>query len=185
MPTDPVPVRRTGTPKRRCLGLVAAAAALGMLGTRAARAQQTWPERPVRLVAPFAPGGPADLIARVLAERLAQLWRQPVVVENRPGAGSNVGAEHAARTPPEGHTLLIAANTLVTAPALVPRLYLDPLRDFTPIAQIAYHPHILMVHPAVPARTLQEFVALARVQPVTYGSVASAPPAIPWGRCLP
>jgi tripartite-type tricarboxylate transporter receptor subunit TctC len=170
MPTDPGSIRRSGLPNRRRLGLSAAAAALGTLGARTARAQQIWPERPVRLIAPFAPGGPADLIARVLAERLAQLWRQPVVVENRPGAGGNVGAEYVARTPPDGHTLLVAANTLVTAPALVPRLPFDPLRDFTPIAQVASHPHILVVHPSVPAWTLAEFVALARAQPVSYGS---------------
>ena len=118
----------------------------------------------MRIVAPFAPGGPADFIARVLAERLAPVWNQPVVVENRPGAGGNVGAEHVARTPPDGHTLLVAANTLVTAPALVPRLAFDPMRDFTPIAQVACHPHVLVVHPSVPARSVAELQDLARAQ---------------------
>jgi tripartite-type tricarboxylate transporter receptor subunit TctC len=166
-PTAPI---RRGFGRRRLALLAAAAGALGTPRGAAPGQGTAWPERTVRLVAPFAPGGPADLIARALAERLSQSWRQSVVVENRPGAGGNVGAEHVARTPPDGHTLLVAANTLVTAPAMVPRLSFDPLRDFTPVAQVAYHPHILVVHPSVPARGLAEFVALAKTSPIAYGS---------------
>jgi tripartite-type tricarboxylate transporter receptor subunit TctC len=124
----------------------------------------------VRLIVPFAAGGPADIVGRALAERLPELWGQPVVVENRGGAGGNIGTEYVARRPADGYTLLLAANTLVTAPALVPALSFDPMRDFVPIAQVAYHPQILLVHPAVPARTLAEFIALAKAQPVSYGS---------------
>jgi len=151
---------------RRGLG----ALPLAMLGPRGGAAQQPWPDRTVRIVAPFAPGGPADIIARTLAERLPQIWQQPVVVENRTGAGGNIGSEYVARMPPDGYTLLIAPSTIVTAPALVPRLPFDPIRDFTPIAQAASHPQILIVHPSVQARTVAELVALARTQPVAYGS---------------
>ncbi len=151
--------------RRAFAGLVASVAA----ASRTA-AQANWPDRPVRLVAPFAPGGPSDVIARALAEQLGRSWRQPVVVENRPGAGGNVGSDYVARQPPDGLTLVVAANTLVTAPALVQRLPFDPLRDFTPIALVAQHPHILVVHPSVPATTLAELIALARTRPVSYGS---------------
>lgn len=151
---------------RRALG----AASIAMLDARGALAQQSWPDRPVRIVAPFAPGGPADVIARTLAERLPQIWQQPVVVENRTGAGGNIGSEYVARMPPDGYTLLIAPSTIVTAPALMPRLPFDPIRDFTPIAQAASHPQILIVHASVQARTVAELVALARTQPVAYGS---------------
>ena len=137
---------------RRALGCFA----MVLATASRAPAQVSWPERPVRLIAPFAPGGPSDVIARTLAEQLSRSWNQPVVVENRPGAGGNVGSDYVARQPPDGLTLVVAANTLVTAPALVQRLPFDPLRDFTPIALVAQHPHILVVHPSVPATTVAE-----------------------------
>lgn len=118
---------------------------------------QSWPARPVRLVVPFPPGGPADAIGRILAERLAELWGQPVIVENRGGAGGNIGAEHIARATPDGYSLLVAASSHVQGAALYRRLPFDPIRDFTAITQVAYYSLVVVVHPSVPATNLREF----------------------------
>ena len=95
---------------------------------------QAWPSRPVRIVVPFPPGGPADVLGRLLAERLAEGWGQPVIVENRGGAGGNIGAEAVARAAPDGHTLLLCASSHVQGAALYGKLAFDPIRDFTPVA---------------------------------------------------
>ncbi|MBX6374433.1 MAG: tripartite tricarboxylate transporter substrate binding protein [Acetobacteraceae bacterium] len=124
-----------------------------------------WPTRPVRLVVPFAPGGPADAIARSIGERLGEIWGQPVVVENRAGAGGNIGAEHVARSAPDGYTLLLCASSHVQNVALYRSLPYDPIRDFTPISLVAYYSLVVVVHPSVPARTLAEFAALMREKP--------------------
>ena len=108
----------------------------------------------MRIVVPFPPGGPADVLGRLLAERLAEGWGQPVVIENRGGAGGNIGAEAVARAAPDGHTLLLCASSHVQGAALYRRLAFDPIRDFTPITQIAYYSLVLVVHPAVPATSL-------------------------------
>jgi tripartite-type tricarboxylate transporter receptor subunit TctC len=149
-------------------------AVAGLLGAPALAWAQapSWPERPVRIVVPYAPGGPSDILARALAERLFDAWRQPVVVENRPGAGSAIGTEHVARQPADGYTLLLAATAHVMNPPLMPRLPFDPARDFTAIVNAAFHPMVLVVHPSVPVRTVPEFVALAGSRPggLTMGS---------------
>ncbi|MBV1796127.1 tripartite tricarboxylate transporter substrate binding protein [Siccirubricoccus sp. G192] len=149
--------------------LLAGAGLLAMPGLTWA---QAWPERPVRLIVPFAPGGPTDILARALAERLFDAWHQPVVVENRPGAGSSIGTEYVARQPPDGYTLLFGATAHVMNPPLLPRLPYDPVRDFTAIINAAFHPMVLVVHPSVPVRTVPEFLALAKSRPggVTMGS---------------
>jgi tripartite-type tricarboxylate transporter receptor subunit TctC len=152
--------------QRRTL-LTFAPAAWG--GARTAMAQPSapadWPSRPVRIVSPFPPGGAADLIARAIAEELTAPLRQPVVVENRTGAGGSVGTEFAARSAPDGYTLVMASTgPFAINPALF-RLSFDPSRDFTPVGMIATVPSVFVVHPAVPARTLQELLALARAQP--------------------
>jgi len=136
------------------------------------RAQQSWPTRPVRLIVPYAPGGPTDLLGRALAERLQQAWGQPVVVENRPGAGSTIGTDYAARQPADGYTLLLAATAHVMNPPLMPQLGYDPVRDFTAIVNAAFHPMVLVVHPSVPVHSVAEFVALAKATPggLTMGS---------------
>jgi tripartite-type tricarboxylate transporter receptor subunit TctC len=126
---------------------------------------QAWPSRPVRIVVPFPPGGPADVLGRLLAERLAEGWGQPVIIENRGGAGGNIGAEAVARAAPDGHTLLLCASSHVQGAALYSRLPFDPIRDFTPIAQLAYYSLVLVVHPSVPATNLAEFEALLRANP--------------------
>ena len=150
---------------------VAAAAAL-LAAPGVARGMAAFPTRPVRIVVPYAAGGPADIIARAPGEVLFETWRHPVVVENRPGGGATIGAEHVARAAPDGHTLLMAASAHVMNPALMPRIPFHAVRDFTPILQAAYHPFILVVHPSVPVASFPEFLALARSQPggVTMGS---------------
>lgn len=157
--------------RRRDL-LTALGIAAGLAAPRLARAQASFPDRPVRIVVPYAAGGPTDIIARAVTERLFEAWRQPVVVENRPGAGASIGAEHVARAAPDGHTLLVAASAHVMNPPLMPRLPYHPVRDFTPIIQAGYHPMILVVHPSVPANSFAELQALARRQEggVTIGS---------------
>ncbi|WP_211871136.1 Bug family tripartite tricarboxylate transporter substrate binding protein [Neoroseomonas terrae] len=157
----------TMTTRRLALGLTAAAS----LAT-AARAQADWPNRSIRLISPFPPGGAADLLARVLAEELSPVLRQTVVVENRTGAGGSVGTEAAVRSAPDGYTLVMgSAGPLAINPSLL-RLSYDPARDLVPIAPVAAVASVLVVHPSVNARTLPELLALARAEPgkLNYGS---------------
>ena len=154
-------------PRRRAL---AALLALPV----AARAQgSAWPDRPVRIIVPAAPGGPADLLARALGERLYETWRQPVVIENRAGAGNTIGTALVARAAPDGYTLLMATSGHVMNASVLPRLPFDALRDFTPIINLAFHPTVLTVHPSVPVRSLAEFIAMAKAQPGALTMVSS------------
>jgi tripartite-type tricarboxylate transporter receptor subunit TctC len=149
-------------------GLAAAGIAPGV-----ARAQDRYPNRPVRIISQFAAGGPADIIARMVAERLQSRWGQSVVVENRIGAAGTIGATHVARAAPDGYTLLMATNTHVMNPTLIPNLQYDPLADFTPIMRVASYYMFLVCHPSVPARNVQELIALAKRAPgtVTAGTI--------------
>jgi tripartite-type tricarboxylate transporter receptor subunit TctC len=128
-------------------------------------AAETWPTHAVRVMVPFAAGGPADTLARVVGEKLSLAWGQPVVVENRGGAGGNIGAELAARAAPDGYTLLVNPSNHVINASLYDKLPYDPLADFTPLTEMASYMLVLVVHPSVPATTLAEFVAWARAQP--------------------
>jgi tripartite-type tricarboxylate transporter receptor subunit TctC len=121
----------------------------------------------VHLVIPFTPGGPTDIQGRVIAEKLAARWGQPVVVENRPGAGSTLGSQAVARAAPDGYTLLLQGSAHVTNASLFPNLPYHPVDDFSPIMGISFQPVILTVHPSVPARTVAEYVELARQRPDT------------------
>ncbi|HEY4252359.1 MAG TPA: tripartite tricarboxylate transporter substrate binding protein [Roseomonas sp.] len=154
--------------RRHLLGGAAALAAL----PRGAAAQSRWPTRPVRLIVASAPGGPSDVCGRVLAERLNAAWGQGVVVENRAGAGGNIGADVVAKAAPDGYTLLVAASSIIAAPFLVPHLSYDPMRDFAPIAEVVDYPMVVLAHPSVAAHNMQELVALARQHPgeITYSS---------------
>ncbi|MES2712396.1 MAG: tripartite tricarboxylate transporter substrate binding protein [Pseudomonadota bacterium] len=137
---------------------------------------QGWPQRPVRILVPYPPGSGTDIIGRILAERLQVAWGQPVVVENRPGAGGSLGTEVAARAQPDGHTLLIAdTGPLAIAPTLFARLGYDPVADFAPITLLARLAFVLVVNPSVSARDAAQFVALARAQPgrIAYASVGN------------
>jgi tripartite-type tricarboxylate transporter receptor subunit TctC len=128
-------------------------------------AAETWPTHAVRVMVPFAAGGPADTLARVVGDKLSLAWGQPVVVENRGGAGGNIGAELAARAAPDGYTLLVNPSNHVINASLYDKLPYDPLADFTPLTEVASYMLVLVVHPSVPAATLAEFVAWARAQP--------------------
>lgn len=143
-----------------------------LLGLGPARAQDAYPSKPVRLILPFPPGGGTDILGRLVAERLAARLGQPVVTDNRGGAGGNLGAEAAARAAPDGYTLLFAATTLAISPGLYAKLNYDPFKDLAPISLIAAVPNVMITHPSVPARTLQEFIALARAKPgeMNFGS---------------
>lgn len=142
-----------------------------VLAAAPALAQPRFPARPVRIVAASAPGGPSDVCARVLADRLSGIWGQTAVVENRAGAGGNIGALVAKATP-DGLTLLMAASSIIAAPFLVRNLSYDPMRDLAPVAEVVDYPMVVLVHPSVPAQNLAELVALARANPgeITYSS---------------
>jgi tripartite-type tricarboxylate transporter receptor subunit TctC len=132
-----------------------------------------FPSRPVRIVVPYPPGGPNDLVARAIGRGMGERWSQPVVVDNRAGGAAGVvGTEHVARSEPDGHTLLLNGITHAIAPALYPRLPYDTARDFTAISLVGWAPLLMVVHPSVQARTMAEFIELARAQPgrLAYGS---------------
>lgn len=131
-----------------------------------AGAQQNYPVRPVRLIVPYPPGGPTDLIARTVNDLLARRLGQAVVVDNRGGAATVIGAEIAARAPADGYTLLVATiTTLAVNPALHGKLPYHPVRDFAPISMLAAQPYVLVVHPGVPATSVSQLVAYARAHP--------------------
>jgi tripartite-type tricarboxylate transporter receptor subunit TctC len=138
-----------------------------LLAGAAAHAQSTaYPTKPIRLIVPFPPGGSTDILGRALAQKLSEAWGQQVIVDNRPGAGGSIGAELAAKAPADGYTLLMAhIGTLAVNPALYPKLAYDPLRDFAPVSLVAIVPNVLVVHPAVPAKTVNELVDYARRNP--------------------
>src|SRR5437868_12252921 len=134
--------------------LMAAAAACCISGgiSGGISCAHAFPDKPVRFVVGFTPGGPSDILARALGQRLAERLGQPVVVENRPGAGGNLAAESVARSAPDGHTWLLGNNSiLATNQSLYPRLDFDPVKDFAPVALVAIQPNVLVVHPGVPA----------------------------------
>ena len=126
---------------------------------------QHYPARPVRLIVPQSAGGSTDVIARVVAQRMGDELGQPVVVDNRPGAGTLIGVELVANAAPDGYTLLVVASSYTIIPALHKKLPFDPVRDMTAVTQLATLPHLLVVHPAVPAHSVKELVALARGKP--------------------
>ena len=134
--------------------------------------QTDYPSRPVRIVVPSPPAGGTDIVARVLAQHFSKAFAQPFFVENKPGAGNMIGIESVARAAPDGYTLLVTASTLALNSVLYKKVSYDPVRDFAPITLAASAPNILIVHPALPARSLAEFIALAKSRPgqLTYGT---------------
>lgn len=142
-------------------------------------AAQDYPSKSVRLVNPFPPGGPLDVIGRLLSERLSTSLGKPVIVENKPGAAGNVGAAEVARAAPDGHTVLLTLFSIVTSnPHLYPSLPFDPLRDFAPVTALATSDSVVIVHPSVPAKSLAEFIAYAKANPgrLNYSSAGKASP---------
>ena len=147
-----------------------------LLAVGAAPLAQAFPEKPVRFVIGFTPGGPSDILARALGQKLAERWGQQVVVENRPGAGGNLAAESVARSVPDGYTWLLGNNSiLATNHALYRSLAYDPVKDFAAVALVAVQPNILVVHPDVPAKSLNELIALARQSPGKLNYASSGP----------
>jgi len=161
--------------RRHLMQAVLAATAAAAAGATRAFAQEVYPSRPVRLVVPYPPGGTTDIVGRLVARRLSDIWGQPVVVENRAGAGGSVGTAVVAKSPADGYTLVLGNSASHGANVLLnPNAPYDPVRDFAPISLLAIVKQVLVVHPSVPARSVRELVALAKAQPgkLTFGSSA-------------
>ena len=155
----------------KLLQKVLAGAALGAAVTApAVAAEQGYPARPVRMVVPFAPGGPTDVIARVIAQKLSEAWTHQVVVDNRAGAGGNIGMGLAAGAPPDGYTILVVSSSFVVNPTLYSKIPYDPYKSFIPVTNAAASPNVFTVHPSVPAKNMQELVALAKNNPRKYNA---------------
>jgi tripartite-type tricarboxylate transporter receptor subunit TctC len=149
--------------------LVAAVVAVVPVASHA----QAWPQKPVKIVVPFGAGGTTDVVARLLAQKLSEAWGQAVVIENRTGAGGNIGADVVAKSAPDGYTLLMASGSILTAnPTMYKSLPFDPVRDFIPITNVASGPQVVTVGPASKVKDLRDFIAYAKANPnkVTYGS---------------
>lgn len=153
----------------------AAALAATLSAAPAVAQEPAFPTKPVRIIVPLAPGGSADVLARVVADGLGARWHQPVVVDNRPGAGGNIGAEVVARSPGDGSTLLLGTLGIHGASAIYPHLNYDPAKELSPVTVLGDLPNVIVVTPSVPARNLQELVALARRKPgqLTFGSAGA------------
>ena len=152
----------------RALVALAAAAWTGVAAAQ-------YPAKPVRLVVPFAPGGSTDIVGRIVAQRLGERWGQAVVVENKPGAATTIGNDYVAKSPADGHTLLLAPAPFVITQFLYPKLPYDGRRDFAPVALVATTPFVIVAHPSVPANDVPGLVALGRAKPgaVNYASPGS------------
>jgi len=140
-----------------------------------AAGQDAWPSKPVRLILPFPPGGGTDILGRLIATQLSARLGQPVVAENRGGAGGNVGAEAAAKSAPDGYTIVLVAPSLAISPSLYSKLNYDPVRDFAPISLVATVPNVMITHPSLPVATLADFIRLAKSKPgeMNFGSGGS------------
>lgn len=150
-------------------------ACAALLAAAGAAVGQAFPSKPVRLVVPFPPGGINDVIARGVGQKLAETWGQQVVIDNRGGAGSMIGTELVAKSPPDGHTLLLISVAHAINPSLQAKLPYDSIRDFAPVTYIGSSPFVLVVHPSLPVRTVRDLVNLARARPgqVAYSSSGS------------
>jgi tripartite-type tricarboxylate transporter receptor subunit TctC len=142
---------------------IIAALALSLAATGALA--QSFPSQPVRIVVPFPPGGSADVLARILQPKLNELWKQPVLVENKPGASANIGADHVAKSAPDGTTMLLATPALAVSAAVYRNLPYEAQRDLAPVAMLSVFPSVLVVHPSVPAKTPAELVQYAKANP--------------------
>jgi tripartite-type tricarboxylate transporter receptor subunit TctC len=155
--------------------LAASLAAPALLGTGTVFAQQTYPTRQVRFIVPFPPGGPVDTTARAFAVKLAELWGQPTLVDNRAGAGGIVGAEIAAKLPADGYNLFVCSIHHSVLPSMRPKLPYDIEKDFVPVSFGAMFPVVLVAHPSLPAKNVAELIALAKKQPgkISFGSAGN------------
>ena len=141
---------------------------------------QAYPVRPVRIIVAFPPGGGVDIVARTMGPRLTEIWRQPIVVENRPGASGVIGTEAAARSAPDGHTLFIGTlGNLAANQYLYPKMPVDPLRDLAPLTQVVAVHFVMVAHPSLPAKNVKELIALARARPGQINYASSGPGGAP------
>ncbi|HEU5178620.1 MAG TPA: tripartite tricarboxylate transporter substrate-binding protein, partial [Burkholderiales bacterium] len=132
----------------------------------AAVAAQTYPNKPIRIIVPYAAGGTSDILARQIGPKLTEVWNQPIIVENKPGANGNVGADFVAKSAPDGYTLLLTdLGGLVISASVYPKLPFNPAKDFTPVVMVSYSPHVLAVHPDVQVKNVKELVAMAKAYP--------------------
>jgi tripartite-type tricarboxylate transporter receptor subunit TctC len=155
-----------------------------ILGTVISAAAQDYPNRPIRLIVPFAPGGPPDVIARVIGEHLGPRLKTTIVIDNRPGAGATIGSRAAAAADPDGYTLMFASTTALSiAPYIMKDVGYDPLTAFAPVGGISIGPMVVCVHPSLPVNSVKELVAYAKANPgkLNYGSGVASPPHIAWG----
>src|SRR5688572_13261175 len=145
---------------------IAAAFAALSFAVAGAAFGQAWPNKPIRIIVPYPAGGTSDILARAVGQKLSEQWGQAVVVENKPGATGNIGADFVAKSPPDGYTVLLAdIGSLAIAPSVVKALPFDPVKDFAPVIMVAYSPHLLVVHPSVPVKDARELVALGKSKP--------------------
>ena len=159
-------------PSRRSVTFALAAVAAGALGLPGSASAQAWPSRPVRIIVAVPAGGPTDQLARLIGPRLTELWGQPVIVENRPGAGQTIGTAAAAKAPPDGYTLLMTTNVFPVNPYLFDKLPYDPKNDFTAVTLVATANLMLVVNPQLKVNTVQELIAYAKANPgaLNFGS---------------
>ena len=143
---------------------VIAVALPGLIGINEAGAQK-WPEKPVRIVTPFAAGGGTDFFARLLSQRLSETQGQQFIVDNRPGAGSTIGTEYVAKAPADGYTFLMTSSSFSVNPALYPKLRYDSIKDMAPVTMVVSVPHVIVVHPSLPVKNVQELDKLAKSKP--------------------
>jgi len=155
--------------------MLRAVLALLLLSVNAAAWSQAYPARAVRIVVPFATGGPADIYARFIGAKLQEALGQPLVVEDRPGGGSIVGTDVVAKSPPDGYTLLMMSNTHTVNETLIPKKPFDLMRDLTPISGVNYSDLLMVIHPSVPANNLKEFIELAKSSPGALNYASSGP----------
>ena len=158
------------------MGFVRAALMLWLAIAAAAATAQNWPVKPVRLIVPLAAGGNLDIVTRAMAQKLTEVLGQQVIVENRPGVNSVVGTEYVAKAPADGYTFLMMASTFLTTPLLSRNTPYDPLRDFTGVTLLAWLPQLMVVHPSLPAKSVKEFIALAKTRPgeINYASAGTS-----------
>ena len=159
-------LRRGAAPAALTLALLSSCAVIGTAGA------QAYPVKPVRIVVPFSPGGPNDILARIIGQKLTEAWNQQVIVENRPGGGTVIGTEIVAKSPPDGYTLLMVSTSHATNTILLRKLPFDTLRDLAPVILVASSANVLVTHPSLPAKSVKELIAIAKARPdqVAYGS---------------
>src|SRR5262245_366019 len=161
---------------RRAVGaaLLGIAASVLSLSGASAQSADKYPERPIKIIVPFAPGGSTDILARVLGQKMLENWGQQVIVETRPGAATVIGTSAAAQAAPDGYTVLITVSNLATNPALQPSVPYDALKDFEPVSLLGHAPLVPYVHPKFPPKNIKELVAYGKTNPVPFGSAGIA-----------